>query len=245
MIMTYNCGAFLEKTLRLLPRELFDTIIVADDGSTDNTVEVAKRLSIPAFSHPHGGYGGNLKFGLQKAVAMGADGVIEIHGDGQFASSIPEAIQKLGQGYDLVLGNRFYKLLQPLKDRMSLIRYFGNLTLSLLGRIVLWIRPTDLFTGFRAYSRQLVESVDFSRGSEDYFYSFEIIALSRYANLKICQVPARCFYNQAHTSISLWKGFLEIGQTPFTLFLYVLARAGIRLGLFASRKETGKIGNRL
>ncbi len=237
MIMTYNCADFLEKTLRLLPRELFDTIIIADDASTDNTLEVAKSLGIAAFTHPHGGYGGNLKFGLQKAVAMGADAVIEIHGDGQFVSSIPEAIQKLEQKYDLVLGNRFYKLLQPLKDRMSLVRYFGNLTLSLLGRIVLCIRPTDLFTGFRAYSKRLVESVDFSRGSDDYFYSFEIIALARYAKLKICQVPARCFYNQAHTSISLWKGFLEIGQTPFTLLLYVLARVGIRVGIFAPRKE--------
>ena len=91
VIMTYNCAGFLEKTLELLPRELFDTIIITDDASTDDTLNVAKRLGIPAFTHPHGGYGGNLKFGLQKAVEMGADAAIEIHGDGQFASSIPEA----------------------------------------------------------------------------------------------------------------------------------------------------------
>lgn len=239
MIMTYNCADFLEKTLQLLPRDLFDTVIITDDASTDDTLSIAKRLGIPAFTHPHGGYGGNLKFGLQKAVEMGADGVIEIHGDGQFASSIPEAIKKLQEGCDFVLGNRFYELRQPLRDDMSLIRYFGNLILSQLGRMVLGIKPRDLFTGFRAYSRRLVESVDFLRGSDDYFYSFQIIVLSRFANLKICQVPARCFYNQAHTSISLWKGFLEIGQTPFTLLLYLLARAGIRVGIFAPQRDVG------
>ena len=177
MIMTYNCAGFLEKTLQLLPRELFDTIIISDDASTDNTLEVAKRLGVPAFTHPHGGYGGNLKFGLRKAVAMGADAVIEIHGDGQFVSSIPGAIQMLEQGYDLVLGNRFYTLLQPLKDRMSLIRYLGNLTLSQLGRMILWVKPRDLFTGFRAYSKRLVQSVEVSRGSDHYFFFFFIFFL--------------------------------------------------------------------
>lgn len=232
MILTYNCAAFLEHTYRVVPKNLFDTVIVIDDGSTDDVLNVAGRLGIPAYSHPHGGYGSNLKFGLKKAVELGAQFIVEIHGDGQFASSIPAALERMGEGCDLVLGNRFYDMQRPLQDGMSLIRYCGNFTLSALGRMVLGITPLDLFTGFRAYSRRLVEVVDFTHTSNDYFFSFEVIALARYAHLNICQVPARCYYNQAHTSISLWKGFLEIAQTPYTLLLYLLARAGIRLGIF-------------
>lgn len=232
MILTYNCAPFLEHTYRALPHNLFDTIIVIDDGSTDDVLNVARRLGIMAYTHPHGGYGSNVKFGLKKAAELGADFIIEIHGDGQFVSSIPEALERMYDGYDLVLGNRFYVMLQPLRDGMSFIRYVGNLTLSALGRMVLRINTLDLFTGFRAYSRRLVQLSDFGRTSDDYFFSFEIIALARFANLKIGQVPARCYYNQAHTSINLWKGFLEIGQTPYVLLLYLLARMGLRLGIF-------------
>lgn len=235
MIMTYNCAAFLEHTYNILPKELFDSIIVVDDGSTDDVEEVAKRLGIPFYPHAHGGYGTNLKFGLKKCTELGANVIVEIHGDGQFTSSIPDALAKMKEGYDLVLGNRFYDLRQPRIDGMSWIRYIGNSLLSGLGGLVLRIRPQDLFTGFRVYSRRLAESSDFRVTSEDYFFSFEIIAMAKYANLKIAHVPARSFYNQAHTSISLWKGFLEIAQTPYTLMLYLLACMGIRLGIFRSK----------
>jgi glycosyltransferase involved in cell wall biosynthesis len=235
MIMTYNCGVFLEHTYHILPKERFEQIYVVDDGSTDDTEEVAKRLGIPFYPHEHGGYGTNLKFGLKKGVELGAETIVEIHGDGQFTSSIPSAIEMMKEGYDLVLGNRFYKWRQPFEDGMSLIRYMGNSILSGLGGIVLGIKPQDLFTGFRVYSRRLAECSNFEYSSEDYFFSFEIIAIARFARLKIGHVPARSFYNQAHTSISLWKGFLEIAQTPYTLMLYLLAQIGIRLGVFRSK----------
>ncbi len=235
MIMTYNCAAFLEHTYRIIPKDLFDQIVIVDDGSNDDIEETAKRLGIPFYPHPHGGYGSNLKFGLKKCTELGATVIVEIHGDGQFASSIPDALECMKQGADLVLGNRFYDLRQPRRDGMSWIRYIGNSLLSGMGGIVLGVKPQDLFTGFRVYSKRLAESSDYSHTSDDYFFSFEIIAMARYANLIVKHVPARSFYDQAHTSISLWKGFLEIAQTPYTLMLYLLAKVGIRLGIFRSR----------
>lgn len=235
MIMTYNCAAFLEHTYRIIPKDLFDQVIIVDDASSDDTGEVAKLLGIPFYTHPHGGYGGNLKFGLKKCVELGATVIVEIHGDGQFTSSIPAALEEMKNGADLVLGNRFYDLKQPRRDGMSWIRYIGNFILSGLGGIVLGTRPQDLFTGFRVYSSRLAESSDYAHTSDDYFFSFEIITMARYSNLKIRHVPARSFYDQAHTSISLWKGFLEIAQTPYTLMLYLLARTGIQLGIFRSK----------
>ena len=86
IILTYNCAAFLEHTYSVIPKALFDQIIVIDDGSEDDALAVAAKLGIPAYTHEHGGYGSNLKFGLKKAAELGAEFIIEIHGDGQFAS---------------------------------------------------------------------------------------------------------------------------------------------------------------
>lgn len=240
IILTYNCAHFLENTYKVIPKDIFERIIVMDDASSDDTMAVAERLGIEAYTHEHGGYGGNLKFALNKAVELGAEFIVEIHGDGQFASSIPTAIEMHRSGHDMVLGNRYYDMLQPLRDKMSLIRYFGNLTLSSLGKFVLGLDQVDLFTGFRAYSKQLVEKCDWTNTCDDYFFSFEIIVLTRFANLKVGHVPARSFYDQDHTSISLWKGFLEIVQTPYTLLQYLLARMGIRVGIFSKKHLSSK-----
>lgn len=237
IILAYNCAHLLPDAFKKFPLHLFDTVIIADDGSTDGTYEVAKGLGVPAFTNPHKGYGGNLKFALAKAVEMGADYMVELHGDGQFDSTaVPGAIEKLRGGCDFVLGNRFINLFEPLKDGMGIIRYCGNLTLSFMARVVLGISHRDFFTGLRAYSKRLVTSIDFTRGSDDYFFSFEIIVLARYRHLSFCFVPTRANYHGAHTSMALWKGVIEIFQTTYTLLLYMLARIGIRLGIFASPK---------
>jgi len=199
---------------------------------------VAKSLGVPAFTNSHRGYGGNLKFALQKAVEMGADYMVELHGDGQFDSSaVPSAIKKLKSGCDFVLGDRFINLFQPLKDGMGLIRYFGNLILSFTARVVLGIKHRDFFTGLRAYSKNLVQSVDLTSGTDDYFFSFEIIAMARFVGLSFCFVPTRADYRGDHTSMALWKGVIEIFQTTWTLFLYLLARFGIKFGIFSALKK--------
>ncbi|MBI5138668.1 MAG: glycosyltransferase family 2 protein [Candidatus Vogelbacteria bacterium] len=240
IILTYNCALFLPEVISKIPKEYFDIIIVSDDDSSDNTMDVAKQLGVQAFTHPHTGYGGNLKFGLNKAVEMGADHMIEIHGDGQYdLFSVPLAIPKLNAGVDFILGNRFYKFFQPWKDNMSLIRILGNLTLSTIGRFGLWIKPLDLFPGFRAYSKRFVETIDFANGSDDYFFSFEVIVLAKYAGLVIDSVPARCFYNKGgHSSMNLWKGMLEIYQTPHAVLQYWLALLGWKRTIL---KNQGKL----
>jgi len=235
VIMTYNCARLVKKAYDSIPREYFDLIICVDDGSTDGTPEIAGELGVPVYTHPHAGYGGNLFYGFERALEAGATRIIELHGDGQYDfSAVPAAIEKLSAGCDLVLGNRFHDMLQPLRDGMDIARYLGNISLSALGRLGLGIPTRDLFPGFRAYSRRFVETLDMAHTSQNYFFSFEIIVQGRFSGLKICQIPVRCDYKGEHHSMKLSKGFPLIVHTCRTILLYRLARLGFRRGIFAS-----------
>ncbi|MBI4060276.1 MAG: glycosyltransferase family 2 protein [Elusimicrobia bacterium] len=235
VIMTYNCAKFVERTYRSIPKECFDEIILADDESTDGTVEIARKLGLRVFTHPHMGYGGNLFIGLQEAIKLGADSMVELHGDGQYdLSRSPFAIDELRRGCDLVLGDRFHDMLQPLRDGMDLARYLGNIFLSTLGRVGLGIDTRDLFPGFRAYSKRFVETLDIAHTSQNYFFSFEVIAQAKYCGLRIGRVPVRCDYKQEHSSMQLYKGFPAILHTCYIVILYRLARLGVKRGIFTS-----------
>src|SRR5438105_3325437 len=120
VLMTYNCAALVGRAYANIPQNYFDEIICVDDGSTDNSVTEANKLGIPVYTHAHAGYGGNLFFGFRKALERGATHIIELHGDGQYDfAAVPLALERLNEGYDLVLGNRFHRMLQPLRDGMD------------------------------------------------------------------------------------------------------------------------------
>ena len=243
ILMTYNCAGMVEGAFRSIPLEYFHQVICVDDGSTDDTVAVVEKLGIPVFTHPHTGYGGNLFYGFGKALQMGATHFIELHGDGQYDfAAVPPAIGLMSAGCDLVLGNRFYDLRQPLRDGMDLIRYLGNIFLSTIGRVGLGIPTRDLFPGFRAYSRRCVETFDIEHTSSNYFFSFEVIAQARFCGLAISQVPVQCDYKREHTSMTLWNGIPAIMHTCQTVMQYRLALLNIKRGVFKSLRRPD--GNR-
>ncbi|MBX4187007.1 MAG: glycosyltransferase family 2 protein [Candidatus Doudnabacteria bacterium] len=236
IIMTYNCAHLVEGIYRRLPLDVFDEVIIADDGSADNIEEVAHKIGLPYFSHEHGGYGTNIKYGLQKALERGAEYMVEIHGDGQYDPDfIPAGLQKIQQGYAFLMGSRFVNILQPLRDKMSLIRYMGNICLSFMDRLVLRLPLTEFHSGFRIYSRQLIEKLSTAGTSADYLYSFEIIAQAKYCNLPVTEIPIRCDYSQDHTSIGLRKSFIYAWQTRKVLAKYILARMGFKIKIFNCR----------
>ena len=234
--MTYNCAPLVEETYARLHKEDFDEIILVDDGSTDEIARAAGIIGIPFFPHPHTGYGGNIKYGLARALERGADIMVEIHGDGQFDPTIAKVgIDKMKEGNDFVMGSRFTNLLQPLKDRMPWSRYLANIGLSFFDRLILRIPLTEYHGGFRVYSRNLVETVGFLGTSDDYLYSFEVIAQAAYHKLPVAEIPVRADYGKVHTSISLKKAALYSFQTFGTLFSYLMAKAGRENALFHKR----------
>lgn len=231
--MTYNCADLVESTYTAIPKELFYKIIIVDDGSEDNIVQVAAKLGLPFYTHKHGGYGANIKFGLQKMLELGGDFGVEIHGDGQFNPEyIPSAVNKITQGYDLVFGSRFTNLFQPLRDHMPFPRWLANICLSFIERLILQVPLSELHAGMRLYSKKLVQTLPFERTADDYLYSFEVIAQAKFFNLKIAEVPIRANYKKQHTSISYWKACVYSFQTFWVLGKYLLARLGWRTKMF-------------
>ena len=237
VILAYNCGNVLENTYRRIPKDSVDRIILVDDASTDNTLEVARRLGIESYTHLHLGYGGNVKYSIHKGIELGGEHIVDLHGDGQYDPQvIPEALATAREGYDLLLGSRFVDFRQPLRDKMPLARYLANIGLSAIERFVLQLPLSEFHTGFRIYSKHLAEKIALENASDDFLFSFEIIAQAKYCNLRIGEIPIRCSYKEEHTSISIPRSILYAFQTFRTLGLYILARMGFRTKLFATSK---------
>ena len=233
VLLTYNCENLVQKAINNIPKEEFDDLICSDDGSKDNTIQIVEKNNIKVLRNEHKGYGGNLFAGMKKAFEMGATHVVELHGDGQYDfNQVKFMKKKFDEGADLVLGNRFYNYLQPLKDKMGFVKYFGNIFLTLIASIGLSIRSNDLFPGFRGYSKNFYEKIDTSNTSQYYWFSFEIIAQCKYLNLNIKDVDVRCDYRTEHHSMPMSKAIPAIFYTIKVIFLYRLAKLGIKYSFF-------------
>jgi glycosyltransferase involved in cell wall biosynthesis len=234
IIMTWNSASTLERVYRELPTGVFDEIILVDDGSSDETLKVANELGIRTFAHTHLGYGGNIKYGLAKALEMGAEHMVEIHGDGQYDMSNVQDMLTLvrAKKHDLLLGSRFMAKGQARRDGMPLLRYVANRGLSFVARLVLGLQLSEFHTGYHIYSRDFVEKAGFEGTSNSHLYSFEIIVQALYHRLSICEAPVRCDYLREHTSISIGKSAVYAVQMSVVLMWYLLARVGVRSRLF-------------
>lgn len=239
IILTYKHASFLENLYRSLPKGIFDSIIISDDESGDKIGVISEKLGIPCFSHSRLGYGGNIKYGLQKALEMGGEYMVEIHGDGQYGTlGIVPGIQKMKKGYDFILGSRFTDLSLPLKDKMPLLKYLANIGLSFLDRLILQLPLSEFHTGFRIYSRRLLTKVDLKYTSNDHLFSFQIIALAAYHNLKVGEIPVRGDYAHEHSSISIRESVKYTFQTFGVLAQYLWTRLGFETKLFKRRKHS-------
>jgi glycosyltransferase involved in cell wall biosynthesis len=228
--MTYNCAHLLPKAFGQIPKDLVADIIVTDDGSKDDIEAVAQKVGVPLFRHtPNRGYGGNLKEGIRIALERGADYVVEVHGDGQFG---PEALRAampfIREGYDFIIGSRFAVAGQARRNGMPLSRYLANRFLSFFDRLILRLPFTEFHTGFRIYSRRFLERVVWQKNSDDYLFSFQIIAQAAYVNARVAEVPVEADYHSDHTSHNIRGAAVYAVQTFGILLQYVLAKYKIQ-----------------
>ncbi len=231
----YNAGRTLEATHREIPSDIVDEVILVDDGSTDDTVDVSRRLGITTIVHPENrGYGGNQKTCYATALAHGADVVIMLHPDYQYDPHLllPMVSMVTDGPYDVVIGSRI--LGQTESSNMPVWKYISNRFLTLFENILLGAKLSEYHTGYRAFTRAVLESLPLERNSEDFVFDNEMLAQIIMKGYGIGEVSCPAKYFPEASSINFRRS-VQYGLGVLRVSLvFRLHRWGIiHSGLFA------------
>ncbi len=231
-----NAARTLERTVSAIDRAWVDEIILVDDSSTDDTVRLARTLpELHVLWHPHNvGYGGNQKTCYLQALQQDADVVVMLHPDGQYEPSlIPQLVAPILRGeHDLVLGSRFAQPGGARAGGMPWWKWLANRGLTAIENRVLGTALTEMHTGYRAYSRELLMGIPFLRNALDFSFDSEVLMQAVHLGFRIGEVPTRTIYFDDASSIGL--------RASTTYGLKTLGAAGRlvlhRHGVLRSRK---------
>lgn len=220
----------LAETVAAIPRDVVDEVILVDDSSTDETVDLARTLDVHTVWHPHQvGYGGNQKTCYLEALQREADVVVMLHPDGQYEPElIPAMIAPIVRGEaDLVLGSRLLVPGAALAAGMPRWKFYANRLLTTLENQMMGTQLSEAHTGYRAYSRRLLLSVPFLRNSYDFVFDSELLMQASHLGFDIVEVPAKCRYFEDMSSVGFKTGFIYGAKTLMTGVRLVLHRNGI------------------
>ena len=229
VLPAYNAAKTLEVTLRDIPKDIVDEIILVDDASKDNTANIARKLGLKVFVHKRNlGYGANQKTCYKNALELGAEIVIMVHPDYQYDPTvIPELIKPiLNREADAVFGSRMMKG-GALEGGMPTWKHNTNILLTALENVILGIYLTEYHSGFRAYSAKYLRTVNFMANSNHFVFDTEIIVQGVLHNLKIEEVPIHTRYFEEASTIKLFPAVLYGLGILLTMLKYILHKAKI------------------
>ena len=236
----YNARKTLQATYDDLPHDIVDTVLLTDDASTDATAALAKELGIRTLRHPRNrGYGGNQKTCYREALAAGADIVVMVHPDYQYSPKLVTAIAgMIASGhYDLVLASRILGG-HARKGGMPLYKYVANRLLTLIQNLLWHAKLSEYHTGFRAYSRKLLESIPFEANSEDFVFDNQIIGQAIYFGFSVGEISCPTRYFPEASSINLRRSIHYGLGVLLTIAALRLQRMGLlRLAMFSAKPE--------
>jgi len=201
----YNAALTVEKTVKDIPPGSVDEIILVDDRSTDNTVEVAKGLGLEVIAHEENlGYGGNQKTCYKAALERGADIVVMIHPDYQYDSRVvPAAVSFIKLGIcDVVLGSRIRSRQEALDGGMPVYKYLSNRVLTTYENMLLGQNLGDFHSGFRAYRREVLTTIPFWVNSDDFVFDTQFLVQCVHHGFKLGDVPVPVRYFDEASSIN-------------------------------------------
>jgi len=222
----YNAAKTLERTYNDLPKEVVSKAILVDDVSQDETVEVARRLGLDVVVHiQNRGYGGNQKTCYLRALEEKADIVVMLHPDYQYDSTlVPELIRPIQEGRaDMVLGSRFLQG-GTLAGGMPLYKYVSNRFLTTVENLVLGQRLSECHTGFRAYSRRLLETIPFLLNSDDFVFDTEVIAQAVAFGFRIAEIGVPTRYFAEASSVNFRRSVVYGLGTLGVMARYLMAK---------------------
>ena len=230
VLPAYNAALTLEKTISEIPTDIIDEIVLVDDNSKDNTIEVAIRIGIKHIirHQENKGYGGNQKSCYNKALELNGDIIVMLHPDYQYTPLLlMPMISVIGSGlYKVVFGSRILGK-GALKGGMPLYKYISNRFLTLFQNLLLNEKLSEYHTGYRAYSREVLESIDFMNNSNDFIFDNELIAQIFYNRFEIAEITCPTKYFEEASSINL-KRSIQYGLGVLKVScLYFLTKSGI------------------
>jgi len=231
VLPAYNAGRTLEKTYSEIPLDLVDEVVLCDDASKDDTVEQAKRLGIQhIIRHENNkGYGGNQKSLYNKAIDLDADIVIMLHPDYQYTPLlIPSMVNIIGEElYPVVLGSRILGK-GALKGGMPLYKYIANRFLTLAQNYLIGYKLSEYHTGYRAFSREVLQAIQYNRNSDDFIFDNEMLSQIIYKGFDIAEVTCPTKYFEEASSINFTRslrygfGVLRVSWIHFFCKLGIL-----------------------
>ena len=231
----YNAEQTLKQTYDELPHDLVDRVILVDDGSKDGTVDLARQLDLKVFLHDSNkGYGANQKTCYSEALKDGATLIVMVHPDYQYDPKLlPDMIKPIETGLaDVVLGSRMMGM-SAYKQGMPWWKYLGNKLLTGFENAVFGMNLSEYHTGYRAYSREVLEHIDFKRNSDDFIFDQEIIAQIVERSYRIAEVSVPVRYFAEASSVGLWGSGLYGCKIILLLCRFLLRgrRAGNQVGV--------------
>ncbi len=222
----------MQKTYEDIPKDFVSNIVLVDDVSQDQTVDVARSLGLSVVMHiQNRGYGGNQKTCYLEALKLGADIVVMLHPDHQYDSRlIPQLVRPIIDGRaDMVIGSRILNGM-ALQGRMPWWKFVSNRVLTITENLVYGTRLTDAHTGFRAFSRSLLTTVPFLLNSDDFVFDSQMIAQAVRFGYAISEIPVQARYFPEASSVNFRVSTIYGLKTLGVMFAFLLQK--VRIGHF-------------
>jgi glycosyltransferase involved in cell wall biosynthesis len=239
VLPAYNAEKTLEMTYREIPGEFVDDVVLVDDASRDDTADVAKRLGIQTVVHERNkGYGGNQKTCYTRALEMGADIVIMLHPDYQYTPRLITAMAAMiayGE-FDAVLASRILGV-GALKGGMPLYKYLANRILTFVENILLSHKLSEYHTGYRAFSRQVLEQLPLECNSDDFVFDNQMVAQMVWFGYRIGELSCPTKYFKDASSINFTRSVIYGISVLLTALQFRLCRMGLlRCAIFQGKR---------
>lgn len=230
VLPAYNAALTIEKTYSEIPFDIVDEVVLVDDASKDETVEVGRKIGIRHIikHEKNTGYGGNQKSCYRKALELGGDVVVMLHPDYQYTPKLIHAMVSIiaGDLYPVVFGSRILGN-GALKGGMPLYKFIFNRILTLTQNLLMGQKLSEYHTGYRAFSREVLESVNFEKNSDDFVFDNQMIAQIFYKGFQIGEVTCPTKYFKEASSINFKRSFIYGLGVLKVSFLYFLTKLGV------------------
>ena len=238
----YNAAKTLVSTYKEIPFDIVDEVLLVDDASTDETAKISQELNIKLIIHPKNlGYGGNQKTCYEEALKAGGDIIIMLHPDYQYTPKLIGAMVYLlnTDEFDVVLGSRILGG-KTRSGGMPLYKYISNRVLTLLQNMIMGAKLSEYHTGYRAYTREVLETIPWKDNSDDFVFDNQFLSQAIFAKFRIGEITCPTRYFKEASSINFSRSLKYGIGCLGAAFLFRFQKMGIMKTKLYSKIGGGK-----